>query len=290
MLISNSEAKSFLDCERRHFYSFRKGIKPTTYSKALTRGIVGHEALEAFYKAKQKGLDAVHCVADMMDVLDKAIRETPEFSPEFEQLRLVLVRYADYYWDEPWKILEVESSHDMPILENSIAIKYGLRLDLLVEITAGRDKGQIVIVDHKFVYDFFTSRELEMNTQQVKYIKTLRANGIPVRKAILNQIRYRQLKSPKPGMLFRRSSIYTSEKEAERFLHEFKKVALEIDYLSGLTEDEHKEASKMHIDKNTCGSCAYQPLCKLYLEGIDEKRTEEMLYSHNDYIDQYKDV
>lgn len=290
MLISNSEAKSFLDCERKHFYSFRKGLKPTTYSKALTRGIVGHEALEMYYKAKQKGFSKEICLLQATDLLDNRARETPEFFEELNQLKPILVRYVQHYWDEPWKILEVESSHDMPILENSIVLKYGLRLDLLVEITAGRDKGQIIIVDHKFVYDFFTQRELEMNTQQVKYIKTLRANGIPVRKAILNQIRYRQLKSPKPDMLFRRSSIYTTDKEAERFLHEFKKVALEIDYLNGLQEHEHKEASKMHIDKNTCGSCAYQPLCKLYLEGIDESRTEQMLYTHNDYIDQYKDV
>lgn len=287
MLISNSEVKSYLDCERRHFYSFRKGLKPTTYSKALTRGIVGHEALEAFYKAKQAGHDKAFCVEAMDIVLKEAMGKHPEYLPEFAQLDAVLSRYVSHYWDEPWKILEVESPHSM-LLGNSI--EYGLRLDLLVEVTAGRDKGQVIIVDHKFVYDFFTDRELEMNAQQVKYIATLRKNGIPVRKAVLNQIRYRQLKSPRPDMLFRRSSIHTTEGEIKRFLNEFSKVAVDLNFLYGLTEDEHKEMTKMHIDKTTCGKCSYQPLCKLYLEGIDETRTQRMLYEHNDYIDQYKEV
>lgn len=287
MLISNSEVKSYLDCERKHFYSFRKGLKPTTYSKALTRGIVGHEALEAYYKAKKDGHDLAFCMTAMEIVLNEAGRKYPEYSAELTQLSAVLGRYVSQYWDEPWKILEVESPHSM-LLGNSI--EYGLRLDLLVEVTAGTDKGQIVIVDHKFVYDFFTDRELEMNAQQVKYIATLRKNGIPVRKAILNQIRYRQLKAPKANMLFRRSSIYAKDKEAQRFIDEFAKVAVDLNYLYGLTEEEHKDATKMHIDKQTCGKCAYQPLCKLYLEGIDETRTERMLYEHNDYIDQYKEV
>lgn len=286
MLISNSEVKAFQTCERQHYYAFREALKPQGgHSKALTRGIVGHEALEFYYKAKQAGYSQDICREQIRRSLGSAQVDYPEYVKEIQQLEFVLSRYVDHYWDEPWRILEVESNHSL-LLENSI--EYGLRLDLLVEVLAGRDKGQIIIVDHKYVYDFFNDREKQMNTQLVKYIRTLKKNGIPVRKAVLNQIRYRQMKNTDPNMLFRRDTIVTTDAESQRFMEEFHKVAYDIHLFSGLTEAEHKRLSKMHIDKQTCSQCAFQPLCKLNLQGLDETKTKEMLYTHNDYVDQYK--
>lgn len=286
MLLSNSEVNTFQTCERQHYYAFREALKPKQgHSKSLTRGIVGHEALEFYYKAKQQGYSRDVCREQIRRILANSEVDYPAYAKEIEQLYTVLSRYVDFYWDEPWKILEVESLHSTP-LDNST--EYGLRLDLLVEVTAGRDKGQIIIVDHKFVYDFFSDREKQMNTQLVKYIRTLRNNGIPARKGILNQIRYRQMKSTDPNMMFRRDTIVTTDKESERFMEEFKKVATDIGWLTGMDKTMHKELSRMHIDKQTCGSCAFQPLCKLYLQGLEEQPTKDMLYTHNDYVDQYR--
>lgn len=287
MLISNSEASTFQKCERQHYYAFREALKPGGgHSKALTRGIVGHEALEAYYAGKLHGERHDDCIGFALEVLDNNIQRYPDYEKELTQLKPILVRYAEFYQREPWKVLEVESNHSM-LLDNS-TVEYGLRLDLLVEVMSGRDKGQIHIVDHKFVYDFFNDREKQMNTQLVKYIRTLKKNGIPVRKGILNQIRYRQMKSTDPNMMFRRDSIVTTDIESEMFFAEFEKVVEDIVYLTKLTEEEHKYRSTMHIDKQTCSSCAFQPLCKLYLQGLDETKTKDMLYKHNDYVDQYR--
>jgi CRISPR/Cas system-associated exonuclease Cas4 (RecB family) len=287
MLISNSEVNTFLTCERQHYYAFREGIKPDKgHSKALTRGIVGHEALEAYYAAKMHGESKSDCVGFAQEVLDNNIRHYVEYAKELAQLKPIIDRYVDFYWSEPWKILEVESSHST-LLENS-TVEYGLRLDLLVEVLTGRDKGQIIVVDHKFVYDFFNDREKQMNTQLVKYIRTLRKNGIPVRKGVLNQIRYRQMKATDPSMMFRRDTVVTAELESKRFMDEFQKIAESIQFYYSLPKDEHKDQTSMHIDKYTCSSCAFQPLCKLYLQGLDEKATKNMLYVHNDYVDQYR--
>lgn len=287
MLISNSEVSTFQTCERQHYYAFREALKPGGgHSKALTRGIVGHEAFEAYYASKMHGERHDDCVGFALEVLDNNINKYPDYNKELTQLKPILIRYADFYKLEPWKILEVESNHSM-LLDNS-TVEYGLRLDLLAEVTSGRDKGQIIIVDHKFVYDFFNDREKQMNTQLVKYIRTLRQNGIPVRKGILNQIRYRQMKSTDPNMMFRRDSIVTTDKESARFFEEFNKVAAKITVLTEVDKDVHKRLSVMHIDKMTCSSCAFQPLCKLWLQGLDEEPTKKMLYKHNDYVDQYR--
>lgn len=287
MLISNSEISTFQTCERKHYYSFREALKPDRHNISLTRGIVGHEALEAFYKAKASGQPKDRCEKDLDAALSRAIIKYPEYARELAELRTVLFRYSDHYWDEPWKILEVESLHETPLLENS-TVEYGLRLDLLVEVTAGIKKGQILVVDHKFVYNFFSDKEKQMNGQLAKYMRTLRHNGIPVRNGVLNQIRYRKLKEPKPDSIFRRDPIVSTDAELDRFWEEFKRPVKRLLELTELDQETHKRNSEMHIDKQTCGECAFQPLCKLWLLGQDETSTKRLLYKHNDYIDQYK--
>lgn len=286
MLISNSEINTFLNCQRKHFYSFRKGLAPRTHSKALTRGIVGHEALETYYTAKKNGASKNDCLAVALEVIDTNTDIYDEYTAELLQLRDVIRRYVEYYWDEPWSVLEVESQHEGPFFEN---VSYGMKLDLLVEVTAGREKGQIHLIDHKFVYDFWSDREIQMNAQLNKYIKTLRDNGFPVRKGILNQIRYRKLKDPKPDSLFRRDAIVLSPYEIESFYLEARKVAREINRLYQLTEEEHREYTMMRIDKETCGKCSFQPLCKISLQGQDTTRTEKAIYQRNTYLDQYRE-
>lgn len=286
MLISNSEVSTFQTCERKHYYAFREALKPQKgHGVALTRGIVGHEVFEAFYASKMHGERHEDCIGFAKEVLDNNIRKYSEYAKELGQLHSILVRYADFYRNEPWKVLEVEDLHSLRL---DAEIDYGLRLDLLVEVTAGREKGQVQIIDHKFVYDFFNDRELAMNTQLVKYIKALRDNGIPARKGVLNQIRYRQMKNNDPSMMFRRSSVVTTDLESRRFMEEFHKVANDISVLTGLPKSAHRDQTRMHIDKQTCSSCAFQPLCKLTLQGLDEQSTKKMLYKHNDYVDQYR--
>ena len=55
--ISNSEVSTFLQCERRHFYSFidNGGLEAKTKSMSLNRGIIGHEILAVYFKALQRG-------------------------------------------------------------------------------------------------------------------------------------------------------------------------------------------------------------------------------------------
>lgn len=286
MLVSNSEIQTFLSCQRKHYWAFRKCLAPDKpNSKALTRGIVGHEALETYYRGKKENAPHEYCVSAALEVIDNSIEEYEDLQKDLSQLRDVLVRYFDFYENEPWKVLEVERQYETMW---ETGLHYGMQLDLLVEVTAGRDKGQIHLVDHKFVYDFWSDRELSMNPQVNKYLRTLVDNGVPVRKGILNQVRYRKLKDPKPDSLFRRDVVVTMRSEMDRYMNEAYRVASVIKYLSELTEAEHFAETLMRIDKETCGKCAYQPLCKLTMQGQDTRLTERTLYTRNKYAEQYK--
>jgi len=292
MLISNSEVNTFLTCERKHYYSFRERLAGDGKSlgKALIRGTVGHEALEGYYTAKQNGEDKHRCVGFMLELVDNNKDHYPDLESDLDHLKEVLKRYVDTYWYEPWKILEVESQHATSLLDNS-TVEYGMQLDLLVEVVSGRDKGQIQVIDHKFVYDFFSDREVLMNSQLIKYLYTLRSNGINVRKGILNQIRYRELKNPLPSKMFRRSPVVASDLKQMSYMEEYRKAAKKIWELTQLTEEEHFNKTTMHLDKYTCGKCPFAPLCELHLsKSKTHDKTKEILYVRNTYADKYKEA
>src|SRR5882762_1753880 len=104
MLISNTQVNSYLTCQTKEYYSFRERLAPgQSHSKALTRGIVGHSALESYYLEKKEGASKEVCIEAAKAQIHIGLEEFPEFTKEFEQLLEIIDLYADYYWDEPWK-------------------------------------------------------------------------------------------------------------------------------------------------------------------------------------------
>lgn len=248
------------------------------YSVAITRGVVGHDALAEFYTRKQAGESQASCLVGAMSVVDSAYDSFPDMSVEFGQLKKVITRYAGHYWEENWIPVEIERQHEV-FLDNKTSLSYGMRLDLLAE-----SKGSLVLIDHKFVYNFFTDKELAMSAQLQKYLYTLNKNGIPVKTVVVNQIRYRELKNPDPSMIFKRSYIYSSELERTNVMMEHKRTALKIQALKVMDKNDHFAETEMSLDKNTCGSCTFQPLCKDYLQGNSSTETKKILYKNNDYL------
>lgn len=248
------------------------------YSVAITRGVVGHDALAEFYTKKQDGESMAVCLVGAMSVVDSAYDSFPDMTVEFGQLKRVLTKYAEYYWDENWVPVEVERQHEV-LLDNSTGLSYGMRLDLLA-----MSKGSLVLIDHKFVYNFFTDKELAMSAQLQKYLYTLNKNGIPVKTVVVNQIRYRELKNPDPSMIFKRSYVYSTELERSNVMEQHKKTALKIQRLKSLDTHAHFSDTEMSLDKNTCGGCTFQPLCKDYLQGNSSAETKKILFKENDYL------
>lgn len=197
---------------------------------------------------------------------------------EFNQLKRVITRYVEFYKDENWFPVEIERQHET-ILDNKTGLSYGMRLDLLADT-----KGSLVLVDHKFLYNFFSDKELAMATQLQKYLFTLNTNGIPVKTVVINQIRYRELKNPNPSMIFKRTYVHSSLTERSAIMDEHKRTAKEIHGLKTLDIDAHFSATRMSLDKYTCGSCIFQPLCKDYLQGSLTTETKKALYKTNDYL------
>lgn len=285
---SNTEINSFLYCQRKHYYSFREGLAPKGTARALNRGIVGHEAMERVYQEKQTGATKEMCLAAAYDVLNAAIMEQVDMADDFRRLKEVIKLYVYHYWDEPFKVIGIEGQLET-LFPDSIDL-YGLRYDLLVEGIDGKYKGQIGIIDHKFCYDWFTDKAITMNSQMLKYAGALRNEGIDVRFAMLNQIRYRKLKEDTAENLLRRAIVPLPGKRIKNVIKEHVKVSNKIAALSVLSPEEHFEESTMTLDKDSCTKCAFQPLCTLELNEQSSAYTKKALYGPNKYYQGYKDA
>lgn len=281
MIISNAQISTKLLCDKAHDYRYRLNKEPKVLAPALYRGVLGHSALETYYRNIKDGKTVDESRGAALSVLDKEISriasETPE---EFERVQLVLKlrklieAYAEVYRIEPFKVLEVEQDYRTPV---DLDVEYVLRLDLLVEMTKGEYRGDLVVTDHKFVYNFKSALDIQMDAQLPKYIKTLRENGYFVTKGMFNQVRTRDLKNPKIEDLFRRDIFKSNKDEIEQIWTEQKIVANQIS--NNAKNPGYVPVRTMSLQ--VCRFCAFQGPCKAELNGDDVTQLLEANYQES---------
>lgn len=240
---------------------------------AIARGLVGHAALDSFYTAKQQGYSHDDCVeaawATISDKLSWIVTEWPE---DLDLIKVIaktkdlLSYYFTVFKDDDFKIHAVEKFYTAPITESDA---YGMRLDLLIEMMSGPYRGDFLVVDNKFVYNFKTSKQLAMDGQLPKYVKTLQKNGIIVTKGMFNQIRYRELKNPSFSDMFQRTIVKASKTKTDNIWKEQRKCTTEISKIKSLPLIEQSELATRNLSPFTCKYCHFQELCNSELEEQD---------------------
>lgn len=289
MIVSNTEITSFSTCKRAHYYRFIMELEPKEHilSKALFRGIVGHRIWEVYYQALKDGLSVDEAkqlgLARQEEELLKVVRENPEHYDLIQivmELKTLFDTYVEVYRVDDFRPLEVETVFSTTMRPG---LDYGLRLDVLAEMTKGEYRGDIVVLDHKFLYNFKTPDEIDMDGQLPKYISTVRANGIVVTKGRFNMIRYRSLKNNAPEDLFERKWLYAKKAETEQIWRDQTKVADEIEYMKQLSPAAASENAVRNMSPYICRSCYFKKLCKLELNGQDITNAVVMDYQPNTY-------
>lgn len=284
--ISNSEVMAWLTCQRKYYYAFDLDLEPKgsdtglMYGTALNRGTIVHEALANYYSVladtqpnKNYLLAEGAAMSYLTSMMDKVYDET--FIMEIMQLVRRYFEYAKRIQDN-WKILAVEEKYEIPV---NVDYTFTMRLDLLVNIN-----GEIVIVDHKTVYDFWHDDDLKMNPQMPKYIGALRFNGMLVQRAIVNQIRTRTKKSPMTDdELFRECSITPSNTKIRNILTEQFTASDEILKHRALSLEDRSKHVKRTMGKMTCGHCSMLSLCHSELEGQSIEHDIAMNFKQNTY-------
>lgn len=298
--VSNTEVQNAYNCE----FAWAVGFHPEwnyqlrDMGVARTRGIIGHEALEIFYRGLKETEDYDKSADEALThIQNLRIEEAkagdfkdPERFKMLNYLYNVLQRYFDFYQDdiEDWEILDVEAFFASE-QEGETDFYLPSRLDLVIYQRSGKFAGETSPVDHKFTNDFWQPWKLKINSQLPLYIMALRAArfaGKPkpvVRRAIVNQIRTRDLKNPSTYDLFRRDfQPYTSEKIRKVFENHMKS-AVHLAHLKRLPLDEALEIVRASVGSMACQYCDFKDFCDATLEGKDTSNVVMATLKKNEY-------
>lgn len=298
--VSNTEVQQAYSCELAWSFGFHPEMnyQLINMGKARTRGIIGHSALEIFYKGIKDGRDYDKCAREALDYIQKLRVEELKAGDFADSERLeilnylysILDRYFDFYQEdvENWEILDVEAFF---ATEQSGEVDFYLpsRLDLVIYQKTGKFAGETSPVDHKFAYDFWNRPKQVLNSQLPLYILALRSAryaGKPkpvVRRAIVNQIRTRELASPTTWDLFKREFIPYSTQKIQAVFENHMKSAVRLAYLKRIPYEEALTEIRAALGSMSCGYCDFKDLCDITFEGKDPSDVIAATLKPNEY-------
>lgn len=266
--VSHSEVDSYLLCRRKHYYGYIKSLQRVRESSALAMGSAGHKVLEVFYDNILKGHSFAIALDDARATADE-LRKEVEIPANRANIFDTL--FDIYFPNEPlvnegWEILAVEKQFN---LEYDEALK--LQYPFVVDIIAKSPEGKVVVIDHKFVYDFYTYEASIMQPQIPKYIGALRALNYKVDYGAYNMIRTRKLKEPDAASMIQWLDVKPEAQRVKQVFTEQIAVAGEIQSIKELPEDVQDVRAYRVANKMVCQSCSFLDICRTELSGGNSK-------------------
>jgi hypothetical protein len=287
-VISHSEVETYLLCEQRHFYAFGDntfgplvGLEPNKVSDALYRGIVGHDALGAFYQYIKDGCD----YEDAKKMSAQALmiwstKPNPHYDILADLNSRLLPRYFEYArrkFDEGWRPEYVEHEFQLKFKVDDVEYIYPFKPDVIMRDPAGN----LWVWDHKFVYNFYTQDEINLLPQIPKYIGALRALGLHIKGGYYNQIRHREVKD-----LDKHNRLDPFVPTDARVVNAFKQQIRVMERIAGLKSgliSDWEDSNNRTLNGMVCKTCSFKYLCATQLNGSDGKLMRQVEFSPNSY-------
>lgn len=294
--VSNSEVMAWLSCKMKYYFSFDLGLMPKPNLEArllasgkpsvrtLDIGNLGHEILAVYYELLKNDLTVEDAIQECRDRLSKMALNPTKFNFEVITATLVVLnRYWAFYAENDHKqfeVLEVEKEYDIPLTDE---FSYVFRFDLLLK---ERRTGKIILVDHKFKYDFFTDQSINLSGQVPKYLGALRYNNIRPDIVWLNQIRSRIPSGTVTHKeLFRRSPVVPSNNKISNALREQIIVSQQIAEWRDQPPEIRKATAFRSMDAypRPCESCPFKKPCTQDYDGGNITHTLMLEFIPNSY-------
>jgi CRISPR/Cas system-associated exonuclease Cas4 (RecB family) len=273
--VSHSEVDSYLLCRRKHYYGYTKSLQRVRESAALAMGTAGHKILEVFYKNILDGqsFDVSLAVAKAeADELRQQVDIPANRANIFDTL------FDIYFPNEPlvkegWEILGVEKAFNLEYDPDTQS-----QYPFVVDILARSPEGKIVVIDHKFVYDFYNYEASIMQPQIPKYIGALRALNYKVDHGAYNMIRTRKLKEPDAESMIQWLDVKPESARVTQVFREQIAVANDIMAIKSMSEEQQDEHAYRVANKMVCQSCSFLDICRTELSGGNSKLMIETEY------------
>ena len=286
--VSGSEINTYLLCQRRWLYAHHPGwnLEPNTLGPALTRGLIGHKALETFYEEVMQTGDwdtaAQNCINRTTKFGFKSLNEGD--SKKFEMvagLIKILSEYFIHYKSElqDFEVLAVEELVRGP-LKSPVAEFVG-RVDVTIKYKRGPWKGETAPFDHKFVYNFWPDGAFMLNAQMPNYVWGVRNTYTEavVKRAIVNQLRHRDNATER----FNRRDIVPTRIEIDAIIDNHSRAATEVVAVKRMDPEDASSAVMRNISKFNCEYCPFIRMCKLDLIGEDTTIMRKTEFKKNSY-------
>jgi hypothetical protein len=236
-------------------------------------GTAGHTVLEAFYTAILEGKDFDTAVDVARETADGLAIEIPANRANIFDTLFTYYFPNEPYVKEGYEILAVEKKFNLEYdVENSM--QYPFVVDLIVK----SPEGKTIVVDHKFVYDFYNYEATIMQPQIPKYVGALRALNHKIDHGMYNMIRTRKLKEPDAASMCQQLDVKPESARVTQVFKEQISVASEIQKIKQL-EPEQQEATAYRVaNKMVCQSCSFLDICRTELSGGNSKLMIETEY------------
>lgn len=274
--VSHSEVDSYLLCRRKHYYGYGLSLERVTTSASLATGTAGHKVLEQFYRyildhgitAEEQAEAWDDALLVARDTYDQIVKDGYEDADRKAKLHDILFdeNYGyfnnEFFVKNGWRILGVESEFNLLYDEDTQAT-YPFVVDMIVQDT----DGNYVVIDHKFVYDFYTPEQTDLQPQIPKYIGALRALGHEISYGAYNMFRTRKMKDPTPES---NNYLMLLKPNSQRIVNTFMEqlgVASEIQALKELSIEEQEKRAYRTANKMVCQSCSFRDICSIELMG-----------------------
>lgn len=249
--VSHSEVESFLLCERKHFYGYSLELERVGRSDTLYRGVLGHEVNAAYFEALKDGKTHLQAMDEAQDYLmDKQDADNAKICGEIWSTMKI---FKDINPFRGYRILAVEKEF---VLETK-SFGYPFKVDLI----ASDPRGRIVVVDNKWVWDFYRYEEINILPQVPKYMGALRALDYKVDYGAYAFFRWRPIKDPQPSAKFRLEPFDPPDVRIVSSFREQMDVANEINRRKALPLEEQSRLARRVANKMVCGKCSLLNLC-----------------------------
>lgn len=270
--VSYSESSSYLLCRRKHYYGYTRSLKKIVESSSLMLGGAGHSVLEAFYREIMAGGDTRREQLAHFDIaLSKAEKAYGEvvrlgFRDDPKKATLHDILFKFYFPNEPM----VRKGYLIQAVEKEFILKLEdseLETPFVVDIIAVDPNGKTLVVDHKFVYDFYTYEQCQLQPQIPLYVGALRGMGFKIDGGAYNQLRNRKIKAPSIEQRVQWLPFPVSPVRVQQTFIDQIAVAEEIQSIKLLTPEQQDRRAFRVSNNMVCKSCSFKDICTTELNG-----------------------
>ena len=182
-------------------------------------------------------------------------------------LRAICAAYFNYYRqvDKAYQFIAVEVEFRQ-IIDNTI--EFPFKPDL---IRRHRVTMKVEVVDHKFLANLYTPREIAIQPQMAKYVGALRNLGYDVDDAVYDLICHRVLKTKPidPEISFKRTNLHLTKARVRQSQKEQNSVVRTIAGYKAMPTKMWSESVRRSATSYNCKNCSFLDLCVSELNSED---------------------